>query len=165
MVGLPFLLATVLLTVPLGAPVPTPGLDPSWRLVLNLATDVQFGRDIIFTYGPWGYLDSPLITSTGAYGLALLIRACVIAALWVVSVRGLMNRWPLWAASPAVSIFVVLVATSDLSTLVVAITAQYVLRCAVSRATPGQPRTPLPRAASHGLYGGHRRRRAWGETG
>lgn len=34
------------------------GLDPSWRLALNWAflTDRQYGQDIIFTYGPLGWL-------------------------------------------------------------------------------------------------------------
>jgi hypothetical protein len=34
------------------------GLDPSWHAVLVAAhlQDLQFGRDVIFTYGPWGWL-------------------------------------------------------------------------------------------------------------
>ncbi len=39
---------------------PTPQLDPSWQEVLihAHAQGWQFGRDIIFTWGPWGYLQS-----------------------------------------------------------------------------------------------------------
>ena len=38
--------------------IPTVGLDPSWQLVLNHAahTDWVFGRDLVYTYGPWGWL-------------------------------------------------------------------------------------------------------------
>lgn len=40
-----------------------PGLDPdaSWRLVLNLVRGdgARFGPDVVFTYGPWGFLDDP----------------------------------------------------------------------------------------------------------
>ena len=147
LVALPCLLATLMLTLPLGAPAPIPGLDPSWRLVLNTASDMQFGRDIVFTYGPWGFLDTPLITSRATYALALLVRACVITALWVVSVRGLTQRWPLWFAAPVVSVFVVLVASSDMSTLVVAVAAQYVLWCALAQSRPEQPRADLIRVA------------------
>ena len=139
--GATLLVATLLLTLPLGAPAPVPGLDPSWRLVLNTSGDAQFGRDIVFTYGPWGFLDTALITSGPAYALALLVRAGAITALWVVSVRGLTTRWPLWIAAPAVSVFVVLVASSAMSTLVVAVAAQYVLRCALTPVAPGQTRT------------------------
>ena len=34
------------------------GFDPSWRYFLNVVngTDLKFGRDIYFTYGPLGYL-------------------------------------------------------------------------------------------------------------
>lgn len=37
---------------------PTPGLDSSWQMVLGYATahGLQFGSDIVFTYGPLGYL-------------------------------------------------------------------------------------------------------------
>lgn len=37
---------------------PATGLDPSWRMVLGYALEHgwQFGRDIIFTYGPLGFL-------------------------------------------------------------------------------------------------------------
>jgi len=146
-VGLPCLLATLLLTLPLGAPAPFVGLDPSWRLVLNTAGDAQFGHDIVFTYGPWGFLDTPLITSRASYALALLVRACVIAALWVVSVRGLTQRWPLWFAAPVVSVFVLFVASSDMSTLAVAVTAQYVLWCALTRSRAEQPHADLIRVA------------------
>jgi len=36
----------------------TPGIDPSWGLVLQYAHlhNLQFGTDIVFTYGPLGYL-------------------------------------------------------------------------------------------------------------
>ncbi|MEZ0216543.1 MAG: hypothetical protein ACAH89_05385 [Rariglobus sp.] len=45
----------------LGFPLPTgPGLDPSWQSTLVYAhrEDLQMGRDLIFTYGPLGWLNS-----------------------------------------------------------------------------------------------------------
>src|SRR5690606_9230567 len=37
--------------------------DPSWHLILSDAWlhDRQFGRDIIFTWGPWGFLSMPYV--------------------------------------------------------------------------------------------------------
>lgn len=42
---------------------PSPGLDPSWQLVLSDAwrQGRQFGREIIFTWGPWGFLVMPYV--------------------------------------------------------------------------------------------------------
>lgn len=56
--GLLWLLVFYIL--PLPAP-PRPGLDPSWQalLVEQFLHNWQFGRDIVFTYGPWGFLAEP----------------------------------------------------------------------------------------------------------
>ena len=39
---------------------PGPGLDPSWRMALGYMFEhgMQFGRDVIFTYGPLGFIMS-----------------------------------------------------------------------------------------------------------
>jgi hypothetical protein len=39
----------------------TPGLDPSWTYGINVLphTDFRFGQDVVFTYGPLGYLLVP----------------------------------------------------------------------------------------------------------
>ncbi len=76
------------------------GLDPSWRWLLHDAwqRDLVFGRDIIFTFGPFGFL----FTETyhpATYGLMLAIFAPLVLIL----------TWALWrilitaAASPAVT--------------------------------------------------------------
>lgn len=48
-------------TMPLLLLSPKSGLDPSWRIGLNLAImdNFQFGRDIIFSFGPLGFLYMP----------------------------------------------------------------------------------------------------------
>jgi hypothetical protein len=150
LVGLSFLIATLLFSVPLGGPVPVPGLDPSWRLAMNTFEDLQFGRDILFTYGPWGFLDHPMITDRSMFAVALLARVCVITALWVVSTRSLTRVWPLWVAAPVTTAFVVLVSASELSALTVAITAQYVLFHALDPKISERPRTGLIRVACLG---------------
>ena len=47
----------------------SPGLDPSWRMALGYAVEhqFQFGVDLVFTYGPLGYL-LPTTNSGGLYG-------------------------------------------------------------------------------------------------
>ncbi len=36
-------------------------LDPSWHIVLTdgFLRGAQFGRDIVYTYGPWGFVENP----------------------------------------------------------------------------------------------------------
>src|SRR5438105_11802913 len=54
---LAILLALLLFQFPLPA---KPGVDPSWSMVLVYAHrhGLQFGRDVAFTYGPYGFLIS-----------------------------------------------------------------------------------------------------------
>jgi hypothetical protein len=55
--ALAILLALLLFQFPLPA---KPGVDPSWGMVLVYAHrhGLQFGRDVVFTYGPYGFLIS-----------------------------------------------------------------------------------------------------------
>lgn len=60
-VRLPRLAVAALLTVlafPVGAPGVAPGIDSSWGAALHQATreGLVFGRDVLFTYGPLGFL-------------------------------------------------------------------------------------------------------------
>src|SRR5688572_11049142 len=49
--------------------VPSGGLDPSWRMAMGYGAehDWQFGKEVVFTYGPLGYL----LASTNSGGLYL----------------------------------------------------------------------------------------------
>ena len=82
---LAILLALLLFQFPLPA---KPGVDPSWGMVLVYAHrhGLQFGRDITFTYGPYGFLISrfsydgvPLVRilweSAGKFALAATLVA------------------------------------------------------------------------------------------
>lgn len=67
-------------------------LDDSWMLALNVlfASGAQFGRDVVFTYGPWGFLDTrcyypqtyALMVLGWAFFAFVFWRTC-----WVVSRR------------------------------------------------------------------------------
>jgi hypothetical protein len=123
---------------------PAVGLDPSWVTGLVMATHrgLDFGTQVIFTYGPLGFLRLPL-TMYG--GLAVLSTVYVLAVrvglaatvLWVTR-----QRLPLWAS------FVVAVAAS-LITTPDAIVVIVFLWCAVALLE----QVP-PRLASIVIYGG-----------
>lgn len=99
-------------------PIPAirPGLDESWRAFLTWAFEhgKQFGTEVVFTYGPWGFLLEPrgtvsvypwqvvgrlVLAIAGSSGIALL------GASWI---RSAPPRW-IWAAA--------IVILAELSTL------------------------------------------------
>ena len=45
-----------------GFETPGPGVDASWNAGLAMAVEqgLHFGRDVVFTYGPLGFLSTPL---------------------------------------------------------------------------------------------------------
>lgn len=86
-----------------------PGLDDSWLAFLTWAFEhsKQFGTEVIFTYGPWGFLLEPRGTIDiypwqvlGRLVLAIAASAG-IAMLGVSWIRSTMARW-IWAATIAV---------------------------------------------------------------
>src|ERR1039457_6186385 len=90
------LLATVLLGLSLMAIPGTPDtrLDASWQTMLihAHAAGMQFGRDIIFTWGPWGFLCCGYnLGDTGAVPILVWQTAgqLLIALLIVLLTRGL----------------------------------------------------------------------------
>lgn len=75
---------------------PTTDLDPSWRMALGYAVEHgwQFGRDIVFTYGPLGYVLAP--TNSGSLynqQLAWQLGANLIFAL---TIWGFGRSLPTW---------------------------------------------------------------------
>jgi hypothetical protein len=53
------------------------GLDTSWQLALHLSADqrLSFGRDIVFTYGPLGFLAHPRLVTAPTAVTALVFAA------------------------------------------------------------------------------------------
>jgi hypothetical protein len=66
---------------------PTTGLDPSWRAGLHVAAveGLDFGRDLVFTYGPLGFLAYPglFFASTATASLAFVLVAQLVLAATV----------------------------------------------------------------------------------
>jgi hypothetical protein len=74
-------LSFVVLTLPV--PAPDLGADSGWSGVLNWAHDhgAQFGTDLIFTYGPLGYLVAPYcLTAPSNSALTANMALCLVAA-------------------------------------------------------------------------------------
>jgi len=84
----------------LDAPART-GLDPSWQIGLHLAAwaDLRYGVDVVFTYGPLGFLGSsqPLVGWTSR--AAFLATGAVYLALISVLLIDIRRVLPLWAAA------------------------------------------------------------------
>ena len=85
---------------------PGSGLDPSWMRVLDLAYSErwQFGRDIVFTYGPLGFLGNVLITSENllVWGAA----TALVGILWF-SFFFLISRQYVWQLPAALMVFLI----------------------------------------------------------
>ena len=78
-----------------------PGLDPSWVYAINRLpyTDALFGRDVVFSFGPLGYLFFPLDMGSNLLRSAVLWVAgqAVIVAIGVHHVRRTRRLEPLLA--------------------------------------------------------------------
>lgn len=72
---------------------PQAGLDPSWGAALHMAIrdHITFGHDLIFTFGPLGFLSIPTLwySSTGvaAFVYQLLLRVALCSALFLAARR------------------------------------------------------------------------------
>ncbi len=74
-----------------------PGLDASWAWALNAGTQTTyiFGRDVVFTYGPLGFLMCPRPIAHNfqwASGFAVCIQAIYAALLGVIAVTARTKR-------------------------------------------------------------------------
>jgi hypothetical protein len=79
-IATPILMA---LTWPVASTDPTAGLDASWRLALHLGAEqgLDPGSDLVFTYGPLGYLSVPLVADSSTTVPALLFMTGLHGAL------------------------------------------------------------------------------------
>jgi hypothetical protein len=77
--------AVVVAAGPFGTRMPTFGLDPGWQLALGLAQleRLRFGEDLLFTFGPWGYIDYALPLSTWQVVTGAVFRTLsLLTFLW-----------------------------------------------------------------------------------
>lgn len=83
------LLAVGLITLPQIAKLPKPDLDNSWMLGLNMgiAQHMQFGQDLIFTFGPLGFLWRPIMAFPGLWMLSVIATLAAHFALICLTAR------------------------------------------------------------------------------
>jgi hypothetical protein len=88
-IGAALALALTIVTWPVGFTIAQPGIDPSWMLALELAHNegMDWGRDIVFTYGPLGIGIYPVATASGtliaSLLLAFLMHFLMVAAIFL----------------------------------------------------------------------------------
>lgn len=80
---------------------PAPGLDASWNggLAMAVANGLQWGRELVFSYGPLGFLQSPYIWFSGQGVLAFLFQSAVYLGFCLALVAALARALPLPAAA------------------------------------------------------------------
>jgi hypothetical protein len=137
------------------------GLDPSWVLGLNIARagDAEFGRDVVFTYGPWGYLDHPAPVGSLQTLTALVYAVVVSAAMYAAVYTALRRGWlvsPAAAAATAAAVTAVSGAVAESSMLALAACSIFASVHALSVAEGARPSgtvtlTPVVIAAVSGL--------------
>jgi hypothetical protein len=105
LISTPFAGALIaLLSWPTVSPVPRPGIDPSWVAGLYMALNrgLHFGSQIVFTYGPLGFLQQPVLYDRGLWIVAFLYGVIVYVALAVALLWVARRSMPLPIAAAAV---------------------------------------------------------------
>jgi hypothetical protein len=76
---------------------PAPGLDPSWNAGLAMAVHdgLHFGQDVVFTYGPLGFLQGQIVWFSGLAVLSFFYNSIVFVLFCVGLVWALRRRLPL----------------------------------------------------------------------
>jgi hypothetical protein len=92
----------------------SPGIDHSWQIALHLAASqgLDFGRDLVFTYGPLGFLLQPLVVG-GATGVASVLVTLVAH----IAFCALLLRGALRSLSPPLAVVVVYAITGVLASV------------------------------------------------
>jgi hypothetical protein len=80
---------------------PAPGVDHSWQLGLLMASErgLDFGTEVIFTFGPLGFLHVPLVGYADLAVLTFLYQAALYVALATALVWALRASLPMLAAA------------------------------------------------------------------
>jgi hypothetical protein len=97
---------------------PASGQDNGWvtGLALIRANGLQFGRDINYTYGPWGFLDTPLAIYPGQLLAGMVFAIFCLTVAWF-ALRAAITRFmvPDYAAVAATLILVLTIPISAFS--------------------------------------------------
>ena len=124
-----------------------PGLDHSWGFALNhfIHTDFRFGPDLVFTYGPLGFVAAPEHVSWNLE-VAMAVRAIV----WGLLIWELAAVWRSGRRVAAVALVLGLIFSNKIYIFYwdYAVVATTLIVLARARATPRRPGVLLPIAAA-----------------
>jgi hypothetical protein len=123
-----WLLLALFLGVDVPGRTPTTGLDPGWILGLNLSRPrgLHFGTDLVFTYGPWGFLDVADATNRLQIVLGTIFVLAAMIGYWYALRRALRPLGSGWWMAPIVTGLAVISATLVTSSTLILATAAYV---------------------------------------
>jgi hypothetical protein len=98
---------------------PGVGLDPSWNagLAMGVEQGLHWGKEVVFTYGPLGFLQTQLVWFTGQTVLSFLYSGLVYVLFCVGLVWALRRRVPLVAACVAAFVAVAVLPLLEMSLL------------------------------------------------
>jgi hypothetical protein len=102
---------------PVAIGIPSPSLDASWMsgLYMGIGDGKNFGTEVVFTYGPLGFLDWPVLWSSWLAVVAYVFSAAIFFA-FVVTFIGLMQR-TIGLVAAAVFAFLYLATIPDMEQL------------------------------------------------
>jgi hypothetical protein len=114
---------------------PGAGLDSSWNAGLAMAVDdgLRFGKEVVFTYGPLGFLQNQLVWFTGLAVLAFLYNATVYVLFCLGLVWALRRRLPLLACVVVAFVLVAVMPLLEMALLVAVFAAFWLLEAERSR--------------------------------
>jgi hypothetical protein len=111
--------ALVWMSWPIASLTPEAGLDGSWQIALSLAARhrLSFGRDLVFTYGPLGFLAHPRLVTFPTALAAIAFAAATQFALCLLLLRRTLRTYPWYVALLLTYSVVAMLAASGFSNL------------------------------------------------
>jgi hypothetical protein len=108
----PVSIALGIVTWPFGSIQATAGLDRSWQIALHLAASrgLDFGHDLVFTYGPLGFLLQPVLVGGSTGTASVLVTFAAHVAFCALLLRGALR-----SVSPPLAIVIVYAITGVLA--------------------------------------------------
>jgi hypothetical protein len=88
------------LTWPMDSITPSTGPDPSWVTGLYLAFErgMHFGTEVIFTYGPLGFIEVPSLQDSGLWMIGIVYQSALHVAIAITVLWAARRALPLVAA-------------------------------------------------------------------
>lgn len=117
-------------------------LDDSWIAALHLASHrgLEFGRQIIWVYGPLGFLTVPRLTFVTQGFLSLAYVALVVGSSALTFVWAARRSLPLWAALPMAAAGAAALTTTEHDDVLTAAVVAVVAVWALAVLDPARPR-------------------------